>query len=38
MRIFNLALDRIESFHTLPDIPYRDNPASAPTISTIWWE
>ncbi|MCI9042547.1 MAG: WYL domain-containing protein [Muribaculaceae bacterium] len=30
MRIFNLALDRIESFHTLPDIPYRDNPRFGP--------
>lgn len=26
MKLFNLALDRIEDFHPCPDIPFRDNP------------
>lgn len=26
MKLFNLALDRIEDFHPCPDIPFKDNP------------
>ena len=26
MKLFNLALDRIESFHPCPDIPFKENP------------